>query len=196
MYIFRKELIFLVILYLIHTLHGQVDVNDINCQYERLPETLNSISYLDFNGEFHTHGEYFANFSARDQRINFVLNQQSAFRIYVAAHDVDIDLWLYNTSSGYSIGRSSLDVGVEEVIQQTLPAGSYYVKLSYFGVLIGNYHPGQCDTVEVELQIVPISVINTRTPNFQCSAIPETLPFPHWGPLASGDPVSYNSFRR
>jgi hypothetical protein len=126
-----------------------------------LPKSLDSISYLGFNKEVHISGQYFANFSVNTHEFTFTLQSTSLFRIYVAPHDVDVDLWLYRIKNGGReyVASSGLEVGTEEVIQKELSAGDYVLKLLFFGVLIGHYEVKDCDTVLMELQIVPSDVM-------------------------------------
>ena len=71
-----------------------------NDRPESLPVNLDSISYLGLEKEFHTHGEYYVNFTAGSHDMNFTLTEESALRIYVAPHySWDIDLYLYSASS-------------------------------------------------------------------------------------------------
>jgi len=167
--------------------------NDVHCHLEELPSSLNSASYLGVNGEFHSFGKYFEDFTLAEKIISFNLTQESAFRVYVAPHDADIDLWVYNSTSGLSaVAHSSLQVGTEEVIQAILSAGSYQFRLLYFGVWIGHYSSQECDSVTMELEIVPTSILRQRINGFQCRQ-GESLPLIHFGPLALGEPVQYRS---
>jgi hypothetical protein len=129
---------------------------------EDLPKTLDSISYLGFDGELHFQGRYAVDFDSFIHDIHFEVKEESAVRFYVAPHEVDIDLWLYPTGSSHYIQvsvthpdplgsfkapacrlpfltplqHSSLDVNTEEVIFATLPGpGNYYLRLIFFGTL-------------------------------------------------------------
>jgi len=138
------------------------------CIYEDLPLQLNTLSYLNLNGEFHIQGEYHVDVTNIYQFIYFNLTQESTFRVYLAPHQIDVDLWLYNATSGSSIAYSSLDIGTEEVIAKTLPQGSYQLKLNYFGYWIGHYVATECDTVLMELQIVPKTLALSRINSILC----------------------------
>lgn len=143
------------------------------CKYEELPDSLNSISYLDFNDELHIHDEFYINTREYEKIINFTIRQSSAFRIYTAPHEMDADLYLY-AANGTQIGYSSLDIETEEVIRSNLTTGSYYIKFHFFGARIGVYQPTECDTLSVEIEIVPTSIINQRT----ASICPQQEQFP------------------
>lgn len=132
---------------------------NLHCPFEELPKTLNSISYLDFNNEFHVHQPYLINLTEYQHEITFSLKKDSVFRIYIAPHDVDVDLWLYSISQNGQkilITNSSLDIGTEEVIAKTLLVGNYSLSLPFFGYWMGNYIYQECDTIIVEMSIVPV----------------------------------------
>ena len=70
------------------------------CNQEILPSTFNSLSYLDFNGEFEFFDSFIANYEWNTHHITFHLNETSAVRFYVAPkYSVDIDLWLYSNNT-------------------------------------------------------------------------------------------------
>jgi len=120
---------------------------------EPLPATLNQ--YLDFNSEVHLHGEFGVSFAAGSATINFDLQQESVFRMYVAPHVVDIDTYLYNrtcaTTGCKSITSSvSYDYNKEEEMLTTLLPGSYTITLRFYGVW--NALDG-CPTLTTEIAI-------------------------------------------
>eukprot|EP01116_Phalansterium_solitarium_P020047 TRINITY_DN57_c0_g1_i6.p1 TRINITY_DN57_c0_g1~~TRINITY_DN57_c0_g1_i6.p1 ORF type:complete len:3361 (+),score=947.88 TRINITY_DN57_c0_g1_i6:1118-11200(+) len=158
----------------------------INCPFEPLPTTLNSIAYLGFNGETHLQGEYFVNFSTYSQYIPFTVASLSAFRVYVAPHEVDVDIWLFNSTG--AVARSSLAIGTEEVIQTKLAAGSYSLRFSYFGFSTEGYSVDDCDTIQMELAIVPVSLLQQRTLSLPCTG--ELLPSPN---IVMQSHYNYNS---
>jgi hypothetical protein len=123
------------------------EFNDISCKFEDLPEDLSSVAYLGLNNEFHFHNTFYANFSQVSQYTRFNLSTESAFRVYVAPHDVDVDLWLRNAQTGALVARSSLDVRTEEIIFKILPAGSYVLEYAYFGVFVGMPQLSCCDSI-------------------------------------------------
>jgi hypothetical protein len=77
-----------------------------DCDFEPLPDTFNSLSYLDFHHEFHIHGLYYTDFDKIEDSIVFNISSQSLFRIYLAPHEIDADLWLY-TSTGQGIHNNN-----------------------------------------------------------------------------------------
>jgi hypothetical protein len=152
------------------------------CRFEELPNTFDSLSYLGFNGEFHLQGEFRANFSEITHNINFTLTQPSVVRFYVAPHAVDVDLWLFNRTSGLFIGRSSLDIGTEEVIFKLVPAGEYKLQFTYFGFWVGKYQATSCDSVVVEFAVSPSVPVQNRLSHFSCPA-QENLPAPNFSQM-------------
>lgn len=161
--------------------------NDEFCNYEEFPASLNSISYLGFNGEFHIQGQYFFDLSQQETTTYFDLNQESVFRIYVTSDKVDVDLWVYDDTNGGAVA-DSLGIGKEEDILVTLPAGSYRIQFNFFGT----FSPRQCEPLLVELAISPKATVLQRTSSFSCPSS-EQFPSPNLSPLESGDPVDYNS---
>eukprot|EP01119_Soliformovum_irregulare_P024045 TRINITY_DN853_c0_g1_i1.p1 TRINITY_DN853_c0_g1~~TRINITY_DN853_c0_g1_i1.p1 ORF type:complete len:3439 (+),score=826.93 TRINITY_DN853_c0_g1_i1:91-10407(+) len=165
--------------------------DDVTCHYQQIPDTLDSLSFLGEDNEFHFHQEFYADTSTQlNKLINFTLSQDSQFRVYVAPHQVDVDLWLYN-SSGSTIARSSLNVGTEEVIQALLIPGSYVLRINYFNVWIGNYEATSCDTIVMEMAIVPSATFSRRLLNYPC---PTSENLPTFTPKDDGS-IDYNSDR-
>jgi hypothetical protein len=69
------------------------------CPYEPLPDTLDTLSGLGFNGELHILGQYYTEFvRGQSKLITFTVKEESAFRMYVEPHYVDIDLWLFDSA--------------------------------------------------------------------------------------------------
>jgi len=165
------------------------------CSFEELPTHLNSLAYLTLDEEVHLHGEYRVNISEWEKQTYFELQRESVFRVYVAPHASDVDLWLYNITGEEAppnIGHSSLNIGTEEVIRKTLPAGNYSIRFAFFGVWIGNYDPQECDTLVLELEIVPKDRLLSRTNPYRCPS-QQTLPDISMQPLETGQSVTYNS---
>eukprot|EP01114_Cavostelium_apophysatum_P014626 TRINITY_DN383_c0_g1_i1.p1 TRINITY_DN383_c0_g1~~TRINITY_DN383_c0_g1_i1.p1 ORF type:complete len:3487 (+),score=923.94 TRINITY_DN383_c0_g1_i1:225-10685(+) len=171
-------------------------VNDLYCNdLPHLPMTFDSMSYLEFDEEFHMHGEYRLNLAQSYQTIDFTLRQQSSVRFYTEPHEIDCDLWLFNQSDPSDpITHSSLFVGTEEVIAKTLPAGSYRLKLNYFGFWLGTYDATDCDTMTVEFAIAPTSRVLDRVNSFNC---PGSEKFPGFtvdaSTVADGKTIWYSS---
>lgn len=140
----------------------------ITCNYEPFPHSLNTISYLNLTQEFHIHGQYLFNMSTYYFISRFSLTQESLFRFYVAPHDVDVDLWLYDGDTGEFIAHSSLEIGTEEVIAHTLPQGNYIFKFNFFGFIFGQYRPNTCDTLTLEGSIVPKTTVLNRVSQYAC----------------------------
>lgn len=128
-----------------------------SCIHEPLPTSLNTISYLNFNKEFHAQGQYLIDINQFEEEIFFKLDVQSVVRFYIAPHEIDVDIWLYNYTSGAPVvlAHSSLDIGTEEVVFGTLTPGNYSFALPYFGFWLGSYDPRECETITLEMSIVP-----------------------------------------
>lgn len=78
--------------------------SDLACPYEPLPDTLDTLSGLGFNGELYFHNEYYTPFvRGQNHAITFTLTQPSAFRIYIEPHSVDIDIWLYKDATSIAV---------------------------------------------------------------------------------------------
>jgi hypothetical protein len=78
--------------------------SDPDCPYEYLPDSLDTLSGLGFNGELNIHNEYYTPFvRGQNHAITFTLTQPSAFRIYIEPHYVDIDIWLYKDSTSIAV---------------------------------------------------------------------------------------------
>lgn len=153
-----------------------------NDRSDSLPDTLDSYSYLGVEKEFHTHNEFYVNFTEGDHDMNFTLTEESAFRIYVAPHnDWDIDLYLYDQNSPSWLAHSSLDFFTEEVIQRTLPAGTYRVRFNFLSASL--FRPDsddgqvpECETLIMEASIVPTARVLARSSLFTCPQGGELLP--------------------
>jgi hypothetical protein len=106
------------------------------CDFEDLPEglpsNLSSIAYLGLNGEFHIHGEYFANFTTHEHNTFFTLPTESYFRLSVAPQrDWDVDLFLYSAQGGRTPIASAVAFYGEELITRVLPAGDYRLRFNF-----------------------------------------------------------------
>jgi hypothetical protein len=109
------------------------------CDFEDLPETLpsnlSSIAYLGLNGEFHIHGEFFANYSTHEHNTFFSLPTESYFRISVAPQqDWDVDLFLYSSEQSSPIASAVAFYG-EEMITRVLPAGDYRLRFNFLSTI-------------------------------------------------------------
>eukprot|EP01088_Endostelium_zonatum_P015123 TRINITY_DN357_c0_g1_i1.p1 TRINITY_DN357_c0_g1~~TRINITY_DN357_c0_g1_i1.p1 ORF type:complete len:3611 (-),score=673.24 TRINITY_DN357_c0_g1_i1:72-10904(-) len=134
---------------------------------ESLPNTFNTYSFLGFNEEFHSHGEYYVNFKSQYQNIYFNLTQETETRIYVAPHKTwDIDLWLYSEASPNPIQHSSLLIFTDEQIVVTLPPGSYRYHLLFISYSDEETYTTQreqlCETLVAEFSMVPTQRLRTR----------------------------------
>jgi hypothetical protein len=102
---------------------------------ETLPSNLSSIAYLGLNGEFHIHGEFFANYSTHDHSTFFSLPSESYFRISVAPQqDWDVDLFLYSSEQISPIASAVAFYG-EEMITRVLPAGDYRLRFNFLSTI-------------------------------------------------------------
>jgi hypothetical protein len=173
-------------------IQGQTSSTIDTCQYQEIPSSFDSISYLGFDNEFHFNGQFKTNFSEVIHKINFTLAQESLVRFYVAPHAVDVDLWLYNQSSAIAIARSSLDVGTEEVIFRRIPPGTYRLQLNYFGFWIGKYTATECDTLFVEFGIVPSTTVQGRVSAFGTQST-ENIPSIDFSAWDGATPFFYSS---
>ncbi len=67
--------------------------------YESLPTDLN-MSFLRFDQQVHASGTFLVDYKAsRSRNVTFDLKTPSHVRFYVAPHDIDIDLFLYQMNS-------------------------------------------------------------------------------------------------
>lgn len=75
-----------------------------------------------------------------------------------------------------------------------MPAGSYLLKLNYFGYWIGNYDATDCEVVHMEIQMVPKSTVVQRLNAFNC---PQQESFPSFtvdsDALESSGSIYYHS---
>jgi len=166
---------------------------DTQCDHEHIPASFDTISYLKFNKEFHVQGRFLINTNKLEEEIFFNLSTPSVIRAYIAPHEIDVDIWLYdyNGRIPVAIAHSSLDIGTEEVVFASLNAGNYSISLPYFGLWIGTYDPTQCETLTMEVAIEPQTVLASRVRNVACGSS-EVLPTVNI-PTLSGSPFSYNS---
>lgn len=166
------------------------------CDFEDLPETLpsnlSSIAYLGLNGEFHIHGEFFANYSTHEHNTFFSLPTESYFRISVAPQqDWDVDLFLYSSEQSSPIASAVAFYG-EEMITRVLPAGDYRLRFNFliFSFMTENIGK-KCKTLTLEWSIVPKTKAKERASKFTCGA-KEVLPeLPK--PFIVKDAYSFNS---
>jgi len=148
---------------------NEIEERTIICDKENLPTTFDSLSYLDFNGEFEMFDSFMANYGSMSHDISFKLNETSAVRFYVTPkYSVDIDLWLYvNSTPPVYIQHSSLGIGGEEVIQSVLNPGNYVLQFIFIGAPSSN-----CDSLDLEASIVPFARLKDRTSKYICPSQP------------------------
>lgn len=163
------------------------------CYFEDLPSTLDSIAYLGLNGEARLFGEFFVNLTDEADYLNFTLTQTSYFNVYVGPHEVDVDLWLYKSSSPLAIAHSSLFIGSEEAIGMILQPGVYSLQFLYFGTFVGSYDPTDCDTITLELAISPKNVVDALSNSLpiSCQSQQEIRPNIDFSPLENGESVQF-----
>jgi len=135
------------------------------CGFEPLPKSFNTLGYLDFNQEFHIHGEYLVDFTKFSQTITFNLTTKSSCRFTLAPQEMDIDLWLYSDKG--TPMHSSLAVGTEEVIFADLDTGGYRLRFVYLAIGSG-IRAQECPTVLFEAAIVPVDRLTSRIQKFSC----------------------------
>ncbi len=68
---------------------------DASCKAQLLPHTLDTIPYLGYDNEVRLQGYYYIDVAHRYHEIEFRLEQDSLFRMYLQPHWVDVDIWLY-----------------------------------------------------------------------------------------------------
>lgn len=118
---------------------------------EPLPLTLDSVAYLMFGGHAHLQGLFdipsslaIIRFSLQRVRPCLTLIayeavcltdammcvQASVFRVYMQPHVVDIDLYLYNETSGVHVPIDrSVNFYTEDTIAKVLPVGEYSLRI-------------------------------------------------------------------
>jgi hypothetical protein len=157
--------------------------SDRDCPYEPLPTSLDTLSGLGFNGELHVHNEYYAQYTrGQNHAITFTLTQESAFRIYIEPHTVDIDIWLYKDTT--AIAHTSDYSLADEVVHKTLDPGNYRIRIYFFGTLTGS-----CPTVNMEISIIPTADLTQRISSYTC---PPTQAFPNIIDGATVDVAGYS----
>ncbi len=77
--------------------------SDEDCPYEPLPDSLDNLAGVGFDGELHSHTIYIANYTGMNHDTYFTISQPSEFKIYIDHSTVDIDIWLYNNATGNQI---------------------------------------------------------------------------------------------
>jgi hypothetical protein len=106
--------------------------SDPDCPYEPLPDSLDTLSGLGFNGELNIHSQYYTPFvRGQNHAITFTLTQPSAFRIYIEPHYVDIDIWLYKDSTSIAVCfiYFFLSSSVHLCPEQQLSSASFFLTL-------------------------------------------------------------------
>ncbi|KAM9960930.1 hypothetical protein ACTFIW_010090 [Dictyostelium discoideum] len=164
--------------------------SDTYCPYQALPDTLNDLNFLGFDGEFHIHETFYYNFKNFQKSISFTLLQKSAFRIYTAPHVVDIDLWLYNKSDSSKAVAHTSDMGGDENLYAELEAGEYFIKFLFFGQ--NKASQLDCTTITLEIAITPTSLVQTRMQDFGCPS-KQILPTISWTTLQNTGKLTYDS---
>ena len=126
------------------------------CKYDNLPQDLNTAGYLEYNYEMHIQGKYRANFSQDIPPISFVLSSESYVRMYVAPHEVDIDLELFSNQGLQMTSQGEIETMVFGILK---PSTHYRLMMTHHAH--AEKH-GDCTTVTVEFAIVPVSVESKR----------------------------------
>lgn len=87
-----------------HIIASNPESNDLDCPYKPLPDSLDTLSGLGFDGEVHLHDQFYTEYvRGQSKSITFTISQPSAFRFYVEPHYVDIDVWLFNTTGQQAV---------------------------------------------------------------------------------------------
>jgi hypothetical protein len=138
--------------------------SNLDCPFEPLPDTLDTLSGVGFNGELHLHNEYYTPFTrGQNHPITFTITEPSQFRIYVEPHSVDIDIWLYNNLT--SIAHTSDYSLADEVIYASLSPGAYRIRIYFFGNVAGT-----CPSMTTEISIIPTATLTSRVNSYKCPA--------------------------
>ncbi|KAK5576095.1 hypothetical protein RB653_007233 [Dictyostelium firmibasis] len=164
--------------------------SDSYCPYQALPDTLNDLNFLGFNGEFHIHETFYYNFKNFQKSMAFTLSQKSAFRIYTAPHVVDIDLWLYNKSDSTKAIAHTSDMGGDENLYAELEAGDYFIKFLFFGQ--NKASQLDCTAITLEIAVSPTSLVQSRMQDFGCPS-KQILPVISWTTLQNTGKLTYDS---
>jgi len=139
--------------------------SDPDCPYQALPTDLNS--YYGPNNEFHFQETFYYDFKLFMKDITFNITTPSAFRVYLAPHLVDIDIWLYKDGTSKAIAHSSDSTkGGDESIYADLDVGTYKIRLLFFGQNKGKSQT--CPTITMEASISPTSYIQKLISSYQC----------------------------
>lgn len=87
-----------------HIIASNPESSDLDCPYKPLPDSLDTLSGLGFDGEVHLHDQFYTEYvRGQSKSITFTISQPSAFRFYVEPHYVDIDVWLFNTTGQQAV---------------------------------------------------------------------------------------------
>jgi len=134
----------------------QKDKAGASCDSTLLPNTFDSIRYLQFHQAFHIQGNsFYIDQKHRTHDIDFQIEQKSYFRIYIEPHVVDIDIYLYKLEDSK---KHVIDRGVsfnqEESIFATLETGNYSIRFQYYA-WSGREKLSDCETFNMELAIHP-----------------------------------------
>lgn len=131
-------------------------------QYDSVPETFNTISYLGLEGVMHVAKAYGSPFflpgeNKHSQEIFFTVNNQSFFRIWTEPHVIDVDFIL--TENGRQVA-AALRLNVEEELMYVLlPGRQYVLTINYWHWERADphYNDPQCFEVDLEYAISPVS---------------------------------------
>ncbi|KAF2072712.1 hypothetical protein CYY_005972 [Polysphondylium violaceum] len=139
--------------------------SDADCPYQALPADINS--YFGPNNDFHFQETFYYDFKLFMKDVTFNVTQPSAFRVYIAPNIVDVDIWLYQNGVNKAIAHSSDSTkGGDESIYADLAAGSYKMRLLFFGQNKGKSLA--CPTLTMETSITPTAYITNLINNYQC----------------------------
>jgi hypothetical protein len=129
-----------------------------------IPDSLDSIAFLGYNGEVHLHGDYYIDTDNMKHDMYFTITQDSVLRAYTEPHWVDIDMYLYKLKDdGVTIAAvldHAIAIGVEEALFDTIPGssvqpGKYMMRVRYY--IWGRAHQADCETFNFELAIMPFA---------------------------------------
>ncbi|PRP79088.1 hypothetical protein PROFUN_13150 [Planoprotostelium fungivorum] len=122
-----------------------------SCNSPLLPTVLPGY-FEEPKGWFHYNEKVLLNLSVPTNTIYINVREKAYFRVHTLAHRVDIDLRLRNGTREIA---SELAFGSKaEAIATVLEAGTYELKIIYYGV----YETKPCETFSLEIALEPISV--------------------------------------
>eukprot|EP00004_Rigifila_ramosa_P027827 TRINITY_DN919_c1_g2_i1.p1 TRINITY_DN919_c1_g2~~TRINITY_DN919_c1_g2_i1.p1 ORF type:complete len:3576 (-),score=880.41 TRINITY_DN919_c1_g2_i1:53-9331(-) len=139
---------------------------DESCFAPLLPTTFDSPAFLSLSDALHIQGFYYLDHLHTRHTITFTLStERSAFRVYVAKHSLDIDIWLYSVNQDGALTTidRSISMSSEEVIFQVLPVGKYQINFVYY-LWATNVAELFCETFDLEVEIYPISSVSLLFP--------------------------------